>query len=561
MKPTIDYSSIIDERLKLLDKAKDDVNLQKIEMSLCSDPEDGILYRFDNYVYTDKNASLFDYEDPDILPFIPFEFQKEAIKEIRKSIRAGTLPIQERKKYLTNVFIEKSRQMGLSWIIMGILVYGFTFHNHKYHCVSQSEKDVDKSGDMRSLFEKARFILNNLPERMRPEWYSTTKWKPWNTHLILSRSDGVWAITGEAAHQDASRSWTYNAVFMDEMAFMAYGTEIARAAWQASPCCIYNSTPNWEGNEFYRKRKMAIWTIDHNWMSVAPTIKWLRYHRKEHPLYDDARFERKTKGKDEQEIAQELEINYNVAIIWRVYNDFPAESMFSLKYDYEKPLFVIIDNSHWWADPHAVILAQIDNHFIDVIDACEFHCSVDDMADLMRWEIKFKLTNMQEAFMLRYAWYAYQKATFISDPYDTNATVNDATIYDKYKKRWIYLRTPNERSKIIQIRNAKSNIYRIRYTVFCQDYASALMNAKYPERPENTKAVNPAMMPVHDRTSHFRSGTEYMIQYFLENPLLDKPRVIEDNRPKRDPITRRLTYPTKHDNRERRDPVTRKLIR
>lgn len=48
---------------------------------------------------------------------------------------------------------------------------------------------------------------------------------------------------------------------------------------------------------------------------------------------------------DQQKIAQELEINYNVALTGRVYTDFPSEAT-DVKYDPMKPLYVSIDNSH-----------------------------------------------------------------------------------------------------------------------------------------------------------------------------------------------------------------------
>lgn len=58
--------------------------------------------------------------------------------------------------------------MGLSWLIVGTFVYGYLFHNHKYLMISQKEEDVDKPGNMKSLFEKARFMLRMLPKWMLP---------------------------------------------------------------------------------------------------------------------------------------------------------------------------------------------------------------------------------------------------------------------------------------------------------------------------------------------------------------------------------------------------------
>ena len=49
---------------------------------------------------------------------------------------------------------------------------------------------------------------------------------------------------------------------MDEMASMQYAHEINLAASSNTPCRIFNSTPNGEGNEFYRMRKMTQRTKD-----------------------------------------------------------------------------------------------------------------------------------------------------------------------------------------------------------------------------------------------------------------------------------------------------------
>ena len=126
-----------------------------------------ILYWCKNYVYTDKNSSLF-FDEVNIIPMIPFPFQEELITEVWKSIIEGTKPVSERIDF-TNIFIEKSRQNGVSWWMVAIFMYLFIFHNHKYLMLSQKEDDVDKAGDMKSLFEKARFIVRNLPTWMLPE--------------------------------------------------------------------------------------------------------------------------------------------------------------------------------------------------------------------------------------------------------------------------------------------------------------------------------------------------------------------------------------------------------
>jgi len=71
------------KRLDLIVKAKDNPELQGIEIQTC---KLDILYWFKNYAVTDKNNTLYGADMPDVLPFIPYEFQEEMILEIWDSI-------------------------------------------------------------------------------------------------------------------------------------------------------------------------------------------------------------------------------------------------------------------------------------------------------------------------------------------------------------------------------------------------------------------------------------------------------------------------------------------
>ena len=126
----VSMKEILQNRIHLLDKARENPELQQLEIELC---KRDILYRFKNYTYTDKNTSLYWPEFSSVLPFIPYPFQEEMITEIWDSI------VKDEP-----VFLEKSRQMWASWVIVGIFVYGFIFHNHKYLMWSQKQDDVDK---------------------------------------------------------------------------------------------------------------------------------------------------------------------------------------------------------------------------------------------------------------------------------------------------------------------------------------------------------------------------------------------------------------------------------
>lgn len=100
--------------------------------------------------------------------------------------------------------------------------------------------------------------MANLPSWMLPQGYTRNTGTEYNKYMSLTRGDGTGGITGESANPNASRSGTYNAIFMDEMAFMSNATTINTAAASATPCRIFNSTPNGEGNEFYRMRQLTV---------------------------------------------------------------------------------------------------------------------------------------------------------------------------------------------------------------------------------------------------------------------------------------------------------------
>ncbi len=522
---------ILEYRIKLLSEAQDNKQLQAIEIETC---KKDILYFFKNYLYTDKNSSIYTWDEPNCLPFVPYEFQEEYITEVWDSIMQWTKPYSERTD-LTNIFVEKSRQMGISWVTMAIFVYWFIFYNHKYLVISQKWDDVDKIWNMKALLEKVRFMIRNIPKWMQPKWYD-------HKFMTISRWDWTWSITWESANPDASRWWTYHAIFMDEMASMQNAVAINTAASSATPCRIFNSTPKWEWNEFYRMRKATTDFINTEWQLVKASIKWLRYHWTEHPLYTTEWYNLRIQGMSPEKIAQELEIDYNTSVEWRVYKDFPKTATW-VKYDPNKPLYIWMDNSHWWDDPHAIIVIQPEDHYFNIIDSLEINVTPEQCAEFLSCQPRFVMSMVQENFLQRWKTYNRQKAVFISDPYDTKVAMWNSTILDDYKKVWINLFLPRERNKEEQIMKTRKNIYKIRYNNNCLDFASSLMNARYPERKENSNNTSSFTKPVHDWTSHFRTALEYFVTYFEENPLAKaKKQVVKDTRPIRDKRTWRLIY-------------------
>src|SRR5574343_792969 len=99
----------------------------------------------------------------------------------------------------------------------------------------------------------------------------------------------------------------------------------------------------------------------------------------------------KTKGMLPEQIAQELEINYDASVEGRVYPSFGSipngDCVFGrYEYNYALPLYISIDNSHGGTDNHAIIVAQTTpNGKIRIIDSHQFpsYTTIDQCASLL----------------------------------------------------------------------------------------------------------------------------------------------------------------------------------
>ncbi|MFP3435253.1 hypothetical protein SB781_36435, partial [Paraburkholderia sp. SIMBA_061] len=77
-------------------------------------------------------------------------------------------------------------------------VHGFLFEpEHHYGLVSRKEELVDKRGDMDSLFEKARYILKQLPAWMVPVIR--------HTHMLMNNKEMNSTLAGESTNADIGR--------------------------------------------------------------------------------------------------------------------------------------------------------------------------------------------------------------------------------------------------------------------------------------------------------------------------------------------------------------------
>lgn len=222
---------------------------------------------------------------PSDLPFLPYSYQEKFILDTYNAIQKGE-----------DILIEKTRDMGITWCVLGTFLYCWLFENHNFLVGSRVEGTVDTIGDMKSHFERIRYMI-----KMLPSWMSDSLgYKPSQSGYMKVYKDNGASISGESMNSNFSRQGRYKGILLDEFAFAERAELIWRSCGESSPCKIVVSTPNGSYNFFANLRKSG-------------RIKVFTFHWKLHPEKDEAWYAKKKEEKTTKDLAQEIDINYSVS--------------------------------------------------------------------------------------------------------------------------------------------------------------------------------------------------------------------------------------------------------
>ena len=197
-----------------------------------------------------------------IVPFTTYPFQDRAIVRIVDDIHKGK-----------DVVIEKSRDMGASWLLLAIYTWMFEFHpSLNFLAVSRNESYVDAPNNPKSLFWKIDFLIAHQPKWLRPREMKRTA-------MHIGNLENGSVIDGESTTGEVGRGDRRTAILMDEFAaFAAADGYNALAATQAATNCrMFNSTPKGSANAFYDMANKAR-------KEPGGAVDLIRMHWSEHPL-------------------------------------------------------------------------------------------------------------------------------------------------------------------------------------------------------------------------------------------------------------------------------------
>lgn len=509
-----EYQIKIKERIKINDAGNRSPEARKNIFYLCQQPNDpaaGCIFFIENFGFT--ATPRYHIKN---LPFILFDFQKDAIRKIIEHIDKGR-----------DFLIEKSRDMGVSWIVACyISLWYFLFVEGSNILVgSYREKEVD-NGTIDSIFGKIDYAIFNLPPWILPNSY---KHKKHRTRLrIINPSNGN-VITGDTMNPNFARGSRKTFIILDEMAFWEYSKDAYESAGESTNCRIALSTPN--GYDYFK-------TLRDSGIDIV-TLHW-----RLHPLKDEQWYAYECKRKTEEEVAQELDISYTKSKEGRVYPEWNEVNVTIGKYEYDENLPLYIGWDFGRTDETAIIWAQTSREGLRIIDTyrntgknIDFY--IPFINGIIYGDNNYHYT--EEDYEIISTHKNWKIATHFGDPAGRfQNQVTDDTVISilakngiriNFKDKWKEFKIRKHETKLLLMNKILlNNNHRTKYFNTC------LIQASYPMIKIDGVGQVRSEKPKHDNTSHYRSSLEYLSIGLSEQ--VDRIHTPFDKFKKRDKATR-----------------------
>ncbi len=207
---------------------------------------DDVLWYINGWVWQ-YNPRKKHPEQP-VAPFLTWDFQEEAVRVLLECIETDE-----------DLLIEKSREMGASWLCLIVMEWLWHFKPWmKFLCISRNEMAVEDD-DPDSLFWKIDFMHRYQPKWLRP--------KMKRRKLYYGNEDNGSTITGQASTGRAGVGGRATAMFIDEFSQIKEDYEVLHRTSDTTGCRIFNGTHRGTGTAFHelsrrvdQKKLVMHWT-------------------------------------------------------------------------------------------------------------------------------------------------------------------------------------------------------------------------------------------------------------------------------------------------------------
>ena len=313
-----DQESNVRFRADVLERCAADEEFRCLIMGICSR---NILFWMNVFVW-----SLDTRKRNPHTPFITYLCQDHAILKVVEAI-------ESEEPGLPPIVVEKSRDMGASWMILLIFLWYLIFFPRQLEFFMLSYKKDLVDGDADSLFGKIDIAIDSLPSWMTRHLKRTEM-------RIRNRSTNT-VIKGQATTEKAGIAGRYRAMLFDEFPLVDDAETIYNKTGDCSNVRIFVGTPNGTHTKYYQltqekhvtkirmhwtqcpAKTRGLYTWNHG--DKSPTIldkgytfptdyPFVQHHNPGRPRSVWYDYECRRRGYNKIAIAQELDIDYQAAV-------------------------------------------------------------------------------------------------------------------------------------------------------------------------------------------------------------------------------------------------------
>lgn len=483
-------------RASVLQKTLNNIELRSVLMKKC---QLDIVFFIDTFCWTyDPRLA-----DP-IIPFILYPKQEKLIAKLDECLA------RSRNGEKINLFIDKPRDVGATFTVMAWCLHQYLFGEFSARIGSRKEDYVDKRGESDTLFYKIDFMMDRLPDWMIPSGFT----QDYRSSMILKHPSKPNLITGESANPNFGRGGRKSITIFDELGFWDWARSSWESAGESTNFRLAMTTPPETGRDSHTYKLLTgdlgrIEVFDFDWTDVpSRDQKWLTQQKE---------------TKSDEELAREVLKSYEGTTEGKVYaTDFRLATLSRIDYNPDFPVF-----ASWDFGLDAVAIIWYQKNFMTnrlyVIDSYHnTNKSIDFYIPLITGVIPSGVSQpiheydeyTLEKIDLHKKW-QITSITHFGDPDVNKRSLKDKeSTADVLKKHGIVVQSKDwagrewkdlKEPTLLSFRRLEINELRNEY------FISAMRNAKYPKRRENSQSTSEVLKPVHDWTSHFRSSYEYFI--------------------------------------------------
>lgn len=458
---------------------------------------------------------------PHDLDFDLYDFQVELIEELYQAITEGF-----------DEFIEKSRDMGVSWVALALIFWCWLYLPGFQALVGSRKEDYVDNGEIDSLFGKIDYFLEkNKDPLILPKGFKKDKHR---TYMKLSNPENGNSIIGESSNKNFSRAGRYSVVLFDEFGFWPDAKRSWTSASQSTRCRIAVTTPPDEPS--YAK------TVRFSEKVRVTTLHW-----RLHPDKDDVWYANEKSRLLPEELLHEVDISWEYSAAGRPYPEADTIPIGDYPYNPLLPVYCSIDlgldavaiqwrqpvpNTDWW---NIVEAFEKSDEIIDWFFPI-FGAPIESS--------KYTYTD-DELKLIEKVKYWHKNCVYFGDPSGKQRHIESKeSAYTKLRGVGVIVMSNDKENDFKSRRDATkrllpktqaNNTPGVLWAIEC------LKLAHYPKRSEESQSTSPIVKPVHDFTSHHRTSTEFFSVNYKNYHNLPMQQLGGAGRPRRyDPETGRL---------------------